>query len=287
MAILDRRNRLFGKVHILSVGFPLLLIVGAFAFFSLFGRAGNQVTVRIKGGPGNWWWVTPRPPEWYVSSVRIGDAEIDSLGRRIAVVEDVRIYESGGPNKDIYLRARLRASYNPLSRKYKYKGQPVQVGAPITLELGQTLFSGNVIEVYGLDGEPATIPKEEAVEKIVVARLYNVFEWEYDAIRVGEQMTDGAGNVIAEILDKYQTPAQLSTAIIKQIANKDDEIIFGKDPIRRDITITLRVKANRVGEVYVFREEQYLKVGKDLWAFFPSYDVAEAKIISIADAVTP
>src|SRR3990170_8430033 len=101
MVILDRQNRLFGKIHILTVGIPLLLIVGTLAFLSLFGRSGHFVTVRIKGGPGNWWWVTPRPPEWYVSSVQVGDAEIDSLGRTIAKVEDVRIYESGGPNKDI------------------------------------------------------------------------------------------------------------------------------------------------------------------------------------------
>ena len=276
MTILDKRNRLFGKIHILYIGLPLLAIVSLFTLLSLYGRSGTFVTVRIKGGPGNWWWVTPRPPEWYTRSLKVGDVETDSLGRAIATVEDVQIYESGGPNKDVYLLAKLRASYNPLNKKYKYKGQSVQIGAPITLELGETLFSGNIIEI---DVGGAKI-ESSLVEKTVVVRLYNAYVWEYDAITIGETMTDGSGNVIAEIVDKYQRPPNFSVVYLTDRGN----LVFDNDPDRLDITVTLTVKAREEGQVYVFREEQHLKVGKSVWAFFPSYDIAGARIIAVEDA---
>ena len=280
MTILDRRNRLFGRVHIFVIGFPILLVVTLLAIRSFTARSEHHVTVWVKAGPGNWWWLTPPPPDWYVGAVNEGDVERDSLGKVVAKVEDLRIFETGSPNKSLFLRVRLQVSFNPLSKKYQYKGQPVQISAPITLEIGKVLFSGNVIEFVDGKGEDSDnlFDTDGVVEKIVIARLSNVFAWEYDAIVVGEIMTDGAGTPIATILDKSQRPS-LSAAVTVE----KDRASFVSDPSIRDIIVTFRVHARRKGNSLVFREEQYLKVGKDFSAFFPSYDVIGAKITAIRD----
>ncbi|OGY18898.1 MAG: hypothetical protein A2900_01330 [Candidatus Chisholmbacteria bacterium RIFCSPLOWO2_01_FULL_50_28] len=275
MLILDKRNRLFGKIHVLFIAIPTLVFLSVLAFVFLFGRPGLYLTVRIKAGPGNWWWVTPRPPDWYTSSITVGDFETDSLGRTIARIEDVRVYESGGVNKDVYLRAKLKVSYNPLNKKYKYKGQPVQIGSPITLELSKTLLSGNIID---MEGENVPYVDDILVEKLVAVRIVNAWDWEYDAIQIGEKMTDGAGNIIAEIMSKSLAPPSFSSARILR-----RELRLLTNPSQYDVTVLLKVKARKVGEIFVFREEQHLKVGKSLWAFFPSYDIADVPIIAISD----
>lgn len=69
-----------------------------------------------------------------MSSVSVRNTEIVRVGRMIAYVADVRIYKFVVWNKDIYLLARLCVSNNSLSKKNKYKDQPVQIGGSITLE---------------------------------------------------------------------------------------------------------------------------------------------------------
>ncbi len=56
-------------------------------------------------------------------------------------------------------------------------------------------------------------------------------------------------------------------------------------PIKKDIYVTLDlVVENRSGD-FVFREEQYIKVGNRVWIQFPNYNFNGAEILTITDTL--
>ncbi len=260
------------KKKILS--FILIGIVGislaGLAFYQVFFRRPEYVIVRIKGSPGNWWWVTPRPPDWLAFSIKKGDKEYDAVNRPTAEVLSVDVYDSGGSSRDVYLLVKLEVRHNPRTNQYRYKGEPLEVGGPISLSLNGKFFPGMVTENFG-----AHVPTRTYVDKTVVVRHKSRLPYEYDSIVIGDTIQDGEGTAITEIIDKSRAPA-----LDKEI-NITEERIVSSDSPREDFYVTVKMKVQeRRGEL-VYREEQYIKVGSFVWLMFPRYNISEADVISI------
>ncbi len=249
--------------------FASLVYLGVRLYFS----KPDYVIVRVKASPGNWWWVTPRPPDWLARSIQVGDKEYNALGRSTAEVLEVQIYDAGGPHKDVYVYTKLAASKNKRIGKYRYKGEPLEIGGPIALNLSNVFLPGMVVEIH--EGE--SLPKKTYKEKKVLVRQFGKWPWSFDAIRVGEHMTDGSGNVIAEILEKKKLPAERETT------NDQGKLLQVYSPVYLDFFITLKIRVEERGSDLVFREEQYIKVGNWIWAMFPSYNLSGGEILTIED----
>jgi hypothetical protein len=257
----------------------LILAVIGIAAIGLLGFIGYKtvvtkpqyVTVRVKGSPGNWWWVTPRPPDWLVRSVHEGDKEYNTLNKPIAEVTHVDIYDAGGSTKDIYLDVKLTVSKNPNTNKYRYKGESLEVGGPISLSLNNTFFPGIVTRIGdGDDTQPAQY-------KILKVKLYDRWPWEFDALKVGEKMYSGTSTPIAEILDKKIQLAE------KEAVTADGRIVQAFSAVKSDFIVTLKIRTQTVNGELIFREEQYLKVGNYIWIQFPSSNISGGHILSIDD----
>lgn len=248
-----------------------LILVGVLVY-QLFIQKPTLVTVRIKGSPGNWWWVTPRPPDWLANSVHIGDKEFNATNKAIAEVKSVDIYDAGGPTKDIYITASLDVRYNAQTKKYRYKGEPLEIGGPISLSLGSTFFPGMVVGIGDKDTEPK---KYKDVE--VVVRYKDRWPYEYDAINVGETIIDGEKKVIAEIVSKERRPAE------REVETLSGQVVKGFSPVLDDFYVTLKLSTVVIDDQYVYREEQYVKVGNQLWLLFPHYNISGAYIASIKE----
>ena len=253
----------------LFVGF-LIVILGVFGLYRIITAKPDYVVIRMKGSPGNWWWVTPRPPDWLVQSIKVGDKEYNSLNKPTAEVLRVNIYDAGGSTKDIYLDVKLSATKNSRTNKYRYKGQTLEIGGPITLSLNNTFLPGIVIAV----DETGKFTKNYE-ERIIQIKTLNRWPWEYDSIVIGETMDDGSGNTIATILDKQQLPAE------KEGMTNSGQIVKTFSPVKSDFVITLKIKTENLNNQLVFREEQYIKIGNGVWVQFPSYNINEGLIISI------
>ena len=271
MKFIDKKNRLLGKIPLYILLFFIFIFFCVLVVFKIYKEKPHYVYARIKGSPGNWWWVTPRPPDWLASSIKVGDKEYNALGRPAAEILKVEIYDAGGPNKDVYLKAKLEVRKNNRTDKYRFKGEPLEIGGPIALNLNSVLFPGMVIQIWEEENES----KKEFIEKTIKIRYNDKWPWEYEAIKIGEKMTDGSDMTIAETLDKEIRPAE------KEALTLDGRIIKAFSPVKSDFFITLKIKVEKRGDGFVFREEQYLKVGGLIWMSFPSYNFSGAEVIAM------
>jgi len=230
----------------------------------------EYIVVRVKGSPGNWWWVTPRPPDWLAFSIQKGDKEYNSLNQPVAEVLSVDVYDAGGSTRDAYLTVRLSVRHNKRTNQYRYKGEPVEIGGPISMSLDNAFFPGMVIAIYSDNKREKTY-----TEKTVRIRKREQWPYEYDSIIIGETIVDGDGIVIAEILDKQRMPAE------KEAANVNGQLVRTLSPIKDDFYLTVKLKMRKQGDEYIYREEQYIKVGSNIWLLFPRYNISGADILSI------
>lgn len=246
------------------------LILAGLVVFQVSTQKPTFVTVRIKGSPGNWWWVTPRPPDWLANSVHAGDKEFNASNNAIAEVLSVDIYDAGGPTKDIYLTTKLDVRYNTKTKKYRYKGEPLEIGGPISLSLGSTFFPGMVVSISGEGSNPVKYK-----DLTIQVRHKDRWPYEYDAIKIGEKIVDGNNQPIAEIIAKSQSPA------LREVQTLSGQILKGYSPVLNDYYVTIRIRAEEQGNQYIYREEQYIKIGNQLWLLFPSYNMSGAHIMAI------
>jgi hypothetical protein len=253
------------------------IVIGAFFFgsillYQLYVQKPTYITVRIKGSPGNWWWVTPRPPDWLADAVHPGDKEYNATNKAIAEIQTVDIYDAGGPTKDVYLTAKLDVRYNAQTKKYRYKGEPLEVGGPISLSLGSTFFPGIVVDI--LDEKAAVKPQKTLTVQV---RYKDRWPFEYEAVKPGQQIIDGNKRVIAEIIKKERTPAE------REVHTAAGQILQRYSPVMDDFIITIKLAVDVREDQYVYREEQYVKVGNQLWLLFPQYNISGAQIMKIEE----
>ncbi|MFZ2024773.1 MAG: hypothetical protein WAV51_00625 [Microgenomates group bacterium] len=260
----------YNKIAIVVLLGISIVALGMFVLSKVVTDKSDFVVVRVKGSPGNWWWVTPRPPDWLVSSIHVGDKEYSSLNKPTAEVLDLNIYDAGGSTKDLYMYVRLAAKKNRQTGKYRYKGENLEIGGPINLSLNNVLVPGMVTEIH----EGSSIPQKTFLWKTVTVRMFDKWPWEYDAITIGEVMTDGV-NTIAEIVDKTFVPSP------REPYTYTGQLLAAGSPIQQDFILTLKIRVEPRGSDTIFREEQYVKLGNGLWIQFPSYNVSGGIITAI------
>lgn len=271
--LIDKQNNVFGK-------FPLGYIVLAFAaffglvvFFQIVLLPSDQVVIRIKAGPGNWWWVTPRPPDWLATSIKSGDKEYNAIGQPTAEVLRVQIYDAGGTTRDVYATIKISAKKNRRTNKYRYKGEYIEIGGPVAVTLNKTLFQGLVTKIY----EPNESIVPPLVKKIVRVKYPDRWPHEFDAVVVGDSMTDGDGTKISTIIAKEQSPS------VREGIDSSGRLTYTTSPIKNDFYITMELLVEQRGEEFIFREEQYVKINNGLWIQYPHYNITGAEILSIQD----
>ena len=268
LKLIVKNTRLLAIAGIVFIG----IIFSGILAYQLYIQKPTYVTVRIKGSPGNWWWVTPRPPDWLASSIRPGDKEFNATNKAIAEVMSVDVYDAGGPTKDVYLTARLDVRYNAQTKKYRYKGEPLEIGGPISLSLGSTFFPGMVTNIAGENAGP-----KQYKNIIVHIRYRDRWPHEFDALKIGEKIIDGENNAIAEIIAKERRPAE------REVHTATGQVLQRFSPVLDDFFVTLRLAVETRGEQYVYREEQYIKVGNQLWLLFPHYNLSGSTITKIEE----
>jgi len=273
MKILDSKGRIFGKINIIDLlivlFFALLLVIGS----QFFLREGEWIEIKVYSGPGNWWWVTPPPPYWLAQAINVGDKEYDSWGRVAAEILEVKVYPtaaqnretSGASDRDISLKVKLKATRTK-SGGINFKRKPLEVGMPITLDVGKVMITGSVTWIEG-QTEP------EKIERIIEVKGYRRFPWEVEAIKIGDKMTDG-NEIIAEILDKKDELAEMV------VTTDAGNVFLRREPTRRDITVKFRVKGTEENGEFIFREEQVVKAGKRIFIQTQNYDFSELYYVS-------
>ncbi len=260
------------------VGFLLILIL---IFVMMQTRSKKEwLKTEVKISSSSWWQTYyTSPPFWLGESIKIGDSEFNSQGKKIAEVLDVKIYElapvlnetEATTRKDFYLTLNLQVDRIRLTGKARFKNQPLEIGSPIELHLSNTYVPGLVVNLEGARD------KKETVELIIDGIWLNCFPWNAEAIPVGSEMKDGMGNVVAKIIEKQVYLADMV------VETDDGRVLARKNPLRRDVVIKAKILVKKQGENFYFREDQKVKIGENLFLHLPGVDVEWLAIRKIFD----
>lgn len=235
----------------------LSLLFSAFIFYQYFSRKDVYINVMLKVIPEKWYWGEQAPPNWYVFSVAKGDKEIDGLGKTTAEVTDIIRYDIGGASKLMYVKAKLLVKYQKNTNTYIYKNKPLELNGAVELAVNNTNIAGVVQQI---EDHPKT---PETRNFMLTVRLYDRHPWFADAIKIDDKYTV-EGEEMARVLEKKVDLSIRVNPIMGKVA--DGTVLpLVLDPLKRDITLKMRIKASYEGEHdWIFRKDQILKVGNEL-----------------------
>jgi len=253
------------------VGAALILIVFVLFIF----QKKTYITTDLFISGGEWWWMTADPPYWLSNPVIQGAAEYDITGKKIVEILHVEKFDQQN-RKLMIVKARLLVTKNLRTKKYRFKQTPLEIGATIAISPGNIEMYANVM---GIDGVQDLSPQET---ETIVARWYNVFPWQADAIHIGDSVKDGSGNEVARIINKEVSIAE------KTIVTENNQSLYGtqsnygtqskqtgqlillrSDPLRRDVTLTISLKVRHVDSQKYFGVIQNVKIGEPLYISLP------------------
>lgn len=275
---ISKLKRLWKNIGVFELLIGLLILL-MLVFVMVQTRSKKEwIKVEVKISSSSWWQTYYiSPPFWLGESIKIGDQEFDSLGKKIAEVLDVKVYElspegtEATTRKDFYLTLNLKVDRDRRTRKLKFKNQLLEIGSPVELHLSNTYVLGLVTFMEGM-------PDERKTKELIIEGIWlNTFPWHAEAIPIGGEMKDGAGRVVAKILDKEISLADMV------VTTDDGRVFVRKNPLKRNVRIKAEILVKKRGDIFYFREDQKVKIGENLFIHLPEVDVEYISIKKIFD----
>lgn len=242
------------------------LLLGAIILFKIINPEEKWINVEV---------LVPNVPIFQATGVVIGDNEKESSGKSIAQITGVDIYDTQEPtkttnsNKDVFMKAKILVEINPRTREYEYKNKVIKVGAPIEMRLSSVAMKGVVSDIEG------SVQNKKKETKILTLRVYEQWPWVGDNLEVGQGELDSNGQKIIEILSKDIKPAEVT------IDTSSGQKVFGINPQKVDITIKIKVQAQRVNNELIIRKNERLLAGEPFSFTTNKAEIKNASIINI------
>ncbi len=270
-------------------GWFFILIITAlalcvFVFTSFFLQKKTYITTDLFITGGEWWWDTINPPYWLGDPVVRGAVEYDVTGKKVVEVLSVQKFDDRN-RKILVVKARLLVSKDLRTKKYRFKQNPLEIGATIAISPGNTQMYANVIGIQGVQ------EFGQQNKQTIMVRWYNVFPWQADAIQVGDTMTNGSGGEVVRVVKKEENFAE------KTIITENTQSIYGvpykqigqlvllrSDPLLRDVTLILDILTTRSGNENFFNYTQVVKIGEPLYISLPRINI-NALTISLSPSL--
>lgn len=266
MKIFLKKSTLFNLLIVLLI----LSSIGLAVKFLL--KKEKWVTVELWGTAGEWWWQTEAPPYWIANAIQVGDVEYDASGRKIGEVLEIKKYEDN-EKKEFLLKVKLKVDINPKTGSLRYKNNNLEIGNPLIIKPAKKSITGSVVWIEGVEDE------REKKDLNITLKLYSAYPWMAEVINVGDKMTDENGEVIAEILNKKVELAEMT------VVTDWGEVLARRDPLKRDITLKVRIKVVKAVNQWFFAKTQEVKVANPLRLGMPNYNidrtVVDNRIISL------
>lgn len=243
-----------------------LLILG----IRVIAQKDQYVTVEIIASGGNWWETIPGVPDWLGDAVTLGLVEYSAGGKKLVEILDTRNYNEE-QNRVLWIKARLLVTPDKNTGGWRFRQMPLQIGSTITIQPNNIKLTGSVVAVEELENT------EEYKNIIITVRLYYRFPWYAEEIMPGEKYTAAHDRVIAEVLSKK---VDLAETVVH---TADGRAVEQKDPLKRDITLTLKIEVEDRGDNLYFNQIQPVKIGQSLWIPFKRINLTEAIVMNIEE----
>lgn len=209
---------------------------------------------------------------WYASNIKIGQTEKDGLGKMRAEILNIKIYDVSAKNQALYIKAKIKSTYTKASNTYNFKGRPVAIGEPITLNIDTITLKGVITSIPEIDRR-----KDESVTLNVEVRLMSqnpvfpntngIYDYQADAVKVGDQIKDIDDQPIITVIDKSIKPAKIITN------TSQGELLVRSHPILKDVDLILTVNAYKIGSKYFLYEDVPIKIDEYFALNFPGISI--------------
>jgi len=240
---------------------PLFVIFTVIICLAVFVKSvlikDTHVVVELLVSGGEWWWETTHPPYWLGDPIVEGAVEYTIQGKKQVELLEVQKFNEGS-KKTIYIKARLLATVNKWTKKYRYKQTPLEIGATILLAPNNIQLYANIIGIQGVS------PERQRVKRTATLKWYNIYPWQAEAISVGDQMISSEKDVWVTILTKEVTNAEkiILNEFLRNQQNPQGNVVIGTiDPLKRDVTMTAEIITTLATNSEVFAYYLPVKIG--------------------------
>ncbi len=188
------------------------------------------------------------------NSIKIGDYELDSSGKKIAVVENFNIIDIPNyqntqfSNKLLILTINVLANTSRGSNQLKYKNLPLGVGSNVNLNLNSVILQAYLSEIEGQS------KNKNKQSKILTIELYNQWPWLAERIKIGNYKAGINSDQNLEVISKQVKPTQVLAAANSELLSPD----------KVDITLLLKTDLEIVNDLYIFQNYNDISIGKEI-----------------------
>src|SRR3989338_85108 len=257
------KNLRVGLFEILILIFFILIVTSL--YFFLF-RTKKELTIVVKTFEDSIVWPGQRSVIWFNKIFYKGMKEKDALGRTSAEVINIRKYDDRQDNATIYLTLKLRTVYTPGTKLHTYKGKTVLVGSTLQFYLDNVFVEALIVDVMGVKNRfPLT-------KLLIQGQLTNpeeggILPFLAENIPEGAEIKDTEGGVILKILRKEIQPA------LKLVTTDQGDILLSRDPLRKDVYLTLNVWAFKINNRYYFFDDIPILINEGIPIHLPHLSI--------------
>lgn len=243
IAFLSKIN--FKKLTIVDVVLIGIVLLGAVFIYRFFNSEEQWINAVV---------LQSNTPLFLSNSYKIGDTEKDSNGTVIAQIINIESQSTAltqSINKDFFFSVKLKVKINPRTRDYEYKNKIIKVASPIDIKSNSGLITGTIISL----DQSSVFNKEN---KTVTLKIYDVYPWYAEAIKVGAFEQDDTLNKIVEVVSKEVSDSEIMTTTSLGSPVKTT------NPLKKDILLTIKISVQKFGNDYIFRKDRRVSIGEKI-----------------------
>lgn len=270
---MEKITKSLKKMTLFDKAIIFLAILGTLFFVYVFFRKSNYITVVVKVGEEEIrylpWFAETGSRVWFSELFYEGMKEKDGLGRTNVEVLSVYSYNTTPETKAVYLTLKLKGVFSRAQNQHTYKGNPVLIGHPIKIFLDSLLVEGLVTQMEGIQDprkkQDLTVQVKIVEENPTFPESSGVDEHVAEAIKVGDEIMDNNGETIIKIVEKRVENAK------KVVTTSDGRVILQTQPLRKDVYLTLYIKAIKISDRYFVFDDEPILIGLTIPLNFSSY----------------
>jgi len=270
---MKRIGKVFTSLKLTDYLLAVLVVVGIIGTLLFFTRKKTTLLVDLTAYPQEFR-EEPFPPSYIESStISVGDAEYNWSGEKIAEIKDVTKSEWPGNRRAVMVTAQINVVYNPQTKHYTYNDIPILVGNKLILNTEQSVFTGQIVNVYQNENERYRHFQHKKASVTVLVR--DIETWHADALKNFEAR-NSKGDAIA------RTTGITITASQKDVETDRGQIVRGYSTITKDALVTMDLDpVYCLDSVCYFNTFVPLKVGGLFWVQSGDTLIEKASIVSV------
>lgn len=197
-------------------------------------------------------------------SIKVGDTMKSYSGKEKARITGFTTSPAQGPSKNMLLQVAIET--RAIGNDLYFFDQIIKVGSPLHIIIDEVDLQGTITGI-----NPSA---KKVVEKTVKVKLQSVAPWFADNIHVGDKEINSEKRVMAEIIDKEVTPAEMV------VVTQGGDVYKRENPINKDVLLTIKIWGEKVDNDILFHNNE-VKINGVLYLETGNMDL-EGKIIEVS-----